>query len=35
MVNMKATTLAKWERKLRPLVTKLSPQTVVSKYSSG
>ena len=32
---MKATTLANWESKLRPLVTKLPPQTVVSRYSSG
>ena len=32
---MKATTLANWESKLRPLVTKLPPQSVVSKYSSG
>ena len=32
---MKATTLANWESKLRPFVTKLPPKTVVSKYSSG
>ncbi len=32
---MKAETLANWESKLRPLVTKLPPQIVVSKYSSG
>ena len=32
---MRATTLASWERKLRPLVTRLPPQTVVSIYSSG
>jgi len=33
--TMKATTLASWESKLRPLLTRLPPQTVVSKYSSG
>ena len=32
---MKATTLANWESKLRPFVTKLPPKTVVSRYSSG
>ena len=32
---MKATTFASWERKLRHLITKLPPQTVVSRYSSG
>ena len=32
---MKATTLANWESKLRPLITKLPPKTVVSMYASG
>lgn len=32
---MRATTLANWESKLRPLVTKLPPQIVVLRYSSG
>ncbi|MEK6861109.1 MAG: hypothetical protein AABY07_03995 [Nanoarchaeota archaeon] len=32
---MKATTLASWEGRLRPLLTKLPPKTVVSQYSSG
>ena len=32
---MKATSLARWERKLRPLITKLPPKIVVSKYSQG
>src|SRR3989344_414201 len=32
---MKASTLAKWESRLRSLLTKLPPATVVSKYSSG
>lgn len=32
---MKATTLAKWESMLRPLLTKLPPKTVVSQYSAG
>ncbi len=32
---MKATTLATWERRLRPFVTKLPPQIVVSRYSQG
>lgn len=32
---MKATTLASWESKLRPFITKLPPQIVVAKYSSG
>ena len=32
---MKATTLANWENKLRPLVTQLPPEQVVSRYSSG
>ena len=32
---MKATTLANWESKLRPILTRLPSQTVVSKYSSG
>lgn len=32
---MKATTLANWESKIRPLLTKLPPKTVVTKYSSG
>jgi dihydroorotate dehydrogenase len=31
---MKATTLASWERILRPLLTRLPPKTVVSRYSS-
>jgi len=32
---MKATTLASWESKLRPLIAKLPPRTVISRYSSG
>ncbi len=32
---MKATTLANWESKLRPLLTRFPPKTVVSRYSSG
>ena len=32
---MKAATISNWERKLRPLITKLPPKIVVSKYSSG
>lgn len=32
---MRATTLANWESKLRPLITKLPPKIVVSKYSEG
>ncbi|HLC71400.1 MAG TPA: hypothetical protein VJI32_05300 [Candidatus Nanoarchaeia archaeon] len=32
---MKASTLSRWERKLRPLLTRLPPKTAVSKYSSG
>jgi len=32
---MKATTIAKWENMLRPLLTKLPPKTVVSQYSAG
>ncbi len=32
---MKATSLARWERRLRPLITKLPPETVVRKYSQG
>jgi dihydroorotate dehydrogenase len=34
-VTMKATSLAKWEKRLRPLITKLPPETVVRKYSQG
>ncbi len=32
---MKATTLASWEGRLRPLITQLPPKTVVSRYSQG
>lgn len=32
---MKASTLSRWERKLRPLLTILPPPTAISKYSSG
>jgi dihydroorotate dehydrogenase len=32
---MKATTLASWESKLRSILTRLPPKTVVSKYSAG
>lgn len=32
---MKATTLANWESKLRPLITRLPPKMVVSRYSQG
>ena len=32
---MKETALANWESKIRLLITKLPPRTVVSKYSSG
>ncbi len=32
---MKAAAIAKWERKLRPLLTKLPPRVVVSRYSAG
>ena len=32
---MKAVTLAKWERKIRSLITKLPPEIVVKKYSEG
>ncbi len=35
MVKMKAITLARWENKLRTFATRLPPQIVVSKYSSG
>jgi len=32
---MKATTLAKWESKIRPFITKIPPEIVVSRYSKG
>ena len=32
---MKVTTLAKWESRVRPLITKLNPKEVVSQYSKG
>jgi len=32
---MKATTLANWESRIRPLLTRFPPQIVVSEYSSG
>lgn len=32
---MKATTLANWESRLRPLITRLPPKMVVSRYSKG
>lgn len=35
MAKMKATTLANWESKLRPLITRLPPKMVVSRYSQG
>ena len=32
---MKAATLSRWERRLRPIITRLSPPLVVEKYSQG
>jgi len=32
---MKASTLARWERKVRPFLTKLPPKAVVAQYSAG